>query len=1673
MKNIQTTKSSNKQLKLFGLLTFFILFGFSSVVKIYALPPTLGNYPNTSVVSGGNTTIIPDTVPTDVLNAVAFTNTNFRGTLVVNPITGVLTVTNARQSGIYTITIKAFGAGGVFVTTSFILTVFNPICSHPELASTIDTLSGPVAIGDFNGDGFQDLAIANSPSASSNIVSIMTGDGMGGFTGTNNVVVGSNPASVAVGDFNGDGSLDIITCGGFSASVRLGNGSGGFSGTTDIPVGANPIQVGLGDFNNDGLTDFATVNNSGDDVSIRLGDGTGNFTGNGEFAVGLWPFSIAVGDFNNDGNQDLATADFLSTAVSVLLGDGTGMFTLFQSVSVGMDPGFVALGDFNGDGNQDLGTTNDYSNTVSIRMGNGTGSFGGSTEVAVGCGPISFAVVDFNGDGFQDLVTTNKFCNYFYTNTLSIRYGDGNGNFSGFEEINAGGVGPNSITVGDFNGDGKQDLVVTNTSNVSIFLGGGPDINVKGNNVSIADGDITPDVSDYTDFGSGPFSRTFTIENTGGSILTLGPNPITITGPNASDFSLMLQPATTVPPNGTVIFTIMFFAGGTGVRNATINIANDGCDESPFDFAISGTGGLSPTLGTYPNTTLISGTNTTVIPGASPTNTLSARAYTTADFTGGLVVDHVTGILSITNAMQAGVYTIVVQAFGGGGIFDTTSFTLTVTNPTCSQARFATASAASVGNGPVSVSIGDFNGDGNQDIVSGSQYYTSGLSIRLGDGAGGFSGTTNFNLGWVVATAVGDLNGDGNQDVVAAINSMWPGYVVIKLGDGSGGFISAPNVNVGDIPTSVALGDFNNDHIQDLVVTNEYSNSVSIRLGTGTGEFIGNTEFPCGFPQWVTVGEFNGDSNQDLAIVAGGGGSLFIHLGDGYGGFSGATSIAIGSYPRCVSTGDFNSDGKTDLATANFSSGTVSIRLGDGNGGFYGTTDLQVGNPQNVAVGDFNGDGFQDVIVANGVAGMGDGLGGFSLTTFYNGGASEAVAVGDFNNDGKQDITYSNSGFGSTTLSVLLGGEAEINILGNGVSIADGDIAPNITDNTEFLSGSYTHVFTLENTGTTPLTLGSNALTVTGANASDFIVTDQPDSIVPAGGNTEFTILFAPGSSGWRSATINIANDDCNESNYDFAVQGYVLPTPPAGSCTLTSIPLTGCVGNVVTISTNIVPGATEYNWSVSSGSLINGLPSPQTTTSNSVNVTLGVPQASSSGWEVCVFASNISGQTNTNCKYIRGKLSMPSSIVGSKVACANTTGNYSTNAVNGSQGYQWTGTNGITFSGSGLSVTANFPAGFTTGTICVSATLSCGYTGPSRCLTVNNTVLSVGAISGTFKVCPGSTGIAFSVPAVNGIQSYNWTVPTGITIAGGVGTNAITVDIDSTYNTGNICLVGTSACGVNSALRCKTISSSKPGKPGNFTTGDLYGVCGQTITYTIAAVTGATSYTWTAPSGASLASSNGTNFIDVTFTSGYTIGNLCVVANNSCGSGSPRCVSIKGALSIPGIISGPNVVCANQSGDIYSIAPVPFATGYNWTVPQGAAITNGLGTASIILDWGNNGGVIGVTASGPCSNSGTRTLTVAMNCKVSNNQMPGTEINAYPNPVSGILNIDVYSEKSGTYTMDLKDLSGRIVYTTILRTTEGINNNQLDVSNYAKSIYILSVRNSAGFAKQIRVAVE
>src|SRR5207247_541318 len=201
-------------------------------------------------------------------------------------------------------------------------------------------------------------------------------------------------------------------------------------------------------------------------------NGDGTFLAAVSFAVGSSPRSVAVGDFNSDGRQDLAVANYSSNDVSVLLGRGDGTFEPALPFPVGTSPGSVAVSDFNGDGLQDLAVA---SGGVSVLLGNGHGDFRAAVNVPAGIG-LAVAVGDFNRDGAQDLVG--------YRNTgyrggplsvVSVVLGNGDGTFRTAPTF-AAGTGPSSVVVGDFDGDNKLDLAVTNNADpgsVSVLLGNG------------------------------------------------------------------------------------------------------------------------------------------------------------------------------------------------------------------------------------------------------------------------------------------------------------------------------------------------------------------------------------------------------------------------------------------------------------------------------------------------------------------------------------------------------------------------------------------------------------------------------------------------------------------------------------------------------------------------------------------------------------------------------------------------------------------------------------------------------------------------------------------------------------------------------------------------------------------------------------------------------------------------------------------------------------------------------------------------------------------------------------------------------------------------------------------------------------------------------------------------
>jgi hypothetical protein len=333
---------------------------------------------------------------------------------------------------------------------------------------------GAIAVADFNGDGNLDLGVANYNDGN---VTILLGNGAGSFTPATNspVRVGAGAMALAVGDLNGDGTADLAVANhnDNTVTILLGNGDGSFTQATNSPVtvGTGPMSLAVGDLSGDGTADLVVANVNDSTVTILLGNGNGTFTqaANSPISVaGASPTSVAMGDFNRDGIQDVAVAIAGPNDVSILLGNGDGTFTKATGspVAVGETPYSIAVGDLNGDGIADLVTANNASvngnpGTVTVLLGRGDGSFAAASgsPVAVGTNPLIVAVGDLNADGKADLAVTNE-----VDNTVSVLLGNGDGTFTHTTANQTPtGFAPWSVALADFNGDGGADLAVGNS----------------------------------------------------------------------------------------------------------------------------------------------------------------------------------------------------------------------------------------------------------------------------------------------------------------------------------------------------------------------------------------------------------------------------------------------------------------------------------------------------------------------------------------------------------------------------------------------------------------------------------------------------------------------------------------------------------------------------------------------------------------------------------------------------------------------------------------------------------------------------------------------------------------------------------------------------------------------------------------------------------------------------------------------------------------------------------------------------------------------------------------------------------------------------------------------------------------------------------------------------------
>ena len=323
-----------------------------------------------------------------------------------------------------------------------------------------------VASGDFNNDGNQDLAACLiNPQNGQYTLSILLGNGNGNFTqGAQYSVLADN---TVVADVNGDGNLDLV----FDTTspnndqalgVMLGAGDGTFQPVTYYQ-GSVCCETAVGDFNHDGLLDVVTAYS--DKFCILLGAGGGTFQTAHCYGLPLSGFDwLAVGDFNRDGALDLAFASE-SGGFAIALGNGDGTFETPVFYPVGGGVNSIDTADLNGDGKLDLVMTDLNTGRVVISYGNGDRTFRAGFTYATPFEPFSALIADMNGDGKLDLITGD----YGYgIATGSILLGNGDGTFQPFMDY--GGGFTNYFAIADFNNDGMLDLAMIGSSNNNITI---------------------------------------------------------------------------------------------------------------------------------------------------------------------------------------------------------------------------------------------------------------------------------------------------------------------------------------------------------------------------------------------------------------------------------------------------------------------------------------------------------------------------------------------------------------------------------------------------------------------------------------------------------------------------------------------------------------------------------------------------------------------------------------------------------------------------------------------------------------------------------------------------------------------------------------------------------------------------------------------------------------------------------------------------------------------------------------------------------------------------------------------------------------------------------------------------------------------------------------------------
>jgi hypothetical protein len=871
------------------------------------------------------------------------------------------------------------GAGLPFIGTSFV----------PKQDLTTGIYPHGVALADFNLDGKSDLLVSKG---SSSTVSVLTNTSSGSTVsfapGLELAAAGNDHEVPATGDLDGDGKLDFVvpnTFGAVSLSVFRNTTTGPaitFASRLDLPVVSNPYSVAIGDLDGDGKPDLVAVNSgTGTDlVSVFRNTSTpGNlsFASRVDLSGGQGPFSVVIADLDADGKSEIiVTGQYSSSShLSVLKNNssvGNISFAAPALLSNVSGPFTVAVGDLNGDGKPDLVAASAFTNSIVVKRNTSTSGVPGFSSTldyfTTGSYPEGVSITDFDGDGKPDVVATNN-----QGNSVSVlrNISSGGGiSFAGHVDYTVG-ASPNYVTCGDLDGDGRAEIITANTSSdyVSVLK------NIIGANVAPAITSFTPGTgangTTVTITGSN-FNWTTAVKFGGVNATSFTINSNTsitaIVGPGASgDVSVTTQYGTAVLAgfvfNGPIINSFTPTLGETG---STIGITGEnflGATSVKF-------GGVEAASFTINSATSIfavvaNGANGDVTV-TTPNGTATRPGFSF----------NVPAITSFSPAMAPVGATVTITGKNfGPNVSDNTVFfgAVKATVSTSSTTQLTVVVPAGATYAPITVTTG------RRTAYSSLPFSTTFTTTNPQLTTASFTPAGNFPTGtYPWAIYINDLNDDGKPELITA-NSVGNNISILKNASsiGSISFDSKLDLTVGQDPKKIAIGDLDGDGKPDLAVVNS-NNSVQNFIGTvsvfrntstgGTLSFSPKIDITTGNSSYdIAMGDINSDGKPDLVVTNGNSGFFSILINTTVGStlsFAPRQDIPVSYHADNIAVADFDKDGKVDIIASNFSDYNIAVFRNHPVYGILSSYNQSVGTYANdMSTGDLDGDGQLDLLV--------------------------------------------------------------------------------------------------------------------------------------------------------------------------------------------------------------------------------------------------------------------------------------------------------------------------------------------------------------------------------------------------------------------------------------------------------------------------------------------------------------------------------------------------------------------------------------------------------------------------------------------------------------------------------------------------------------------------------------